>query len=178
MVRVSEGARIGGRERVRAAALELFLEHGFEATSMQQIADRAEVAKSLLHYHFDGKVALLTELVEPFLEASERAVAELWASGAPLEEVLSRYLDVVLAHRDEVSLLNVDVSSREHAGLGSRYDQVQAAWRRLVSDDDVLATATLGALTRPVVHGAEPDLHRRHDDLVTAAVALVGSSGA
>jgi AcrR family transcriptional regulator len=52
------------RERILAAAEELFAETGFDATPTSKIATRAEVPKGLVHYYFQRKSDLLTALVE------------------------------------------------------------------------------------------------------------------
>src|SRR5262245_60293978 len=52
------------RERILAAAEELFAESGFEATPTSRIAARAGVPKGLVHYYFQRKSDLLTALVE------------------------------------------------------------------------------------------------------------------
>ncbi|SEG60106.1 transcriptional regulator, TetR family [Saccharopolyspora kobensis] len=65
------------RERILAAAGELFAEHGFEATPTSRIAERAEVPKGLIHYYFRRKQDLLTALVDRLPEEpalSERVV--------------------------------------------------------------------------------------------------------
>jgi len=52
------------RERILAAAAELFAESGFEATPTSRIATLAKVPKGLVHYYFQKKQDLLTALVE------------------------------------------------------------------------------------------------------------------
>lgn len=52
------------RERILAAAEELFAESGFDATPTSKIAARAKVPKGLVHYYFQRKPDLLTALVE------------------------------------------------------------------------------------------------------------------
>lgn len=52
------------RERILAAAEELFAESGFEATPTSRIAARAHVPKGLVHYYFPRKSDLLAALVE------------------------------------------------------------------------------------------------------------------
>jgi AcrR family transcriptional regulator len=52
------------RERILAAAEELFAESGFEATPTSKIAAKARVPKGLVHYYFQRKPDLLTALVE------------------------------------------------------------------------------------------------------------------
>lgn len=52
------------RERILAAAEELFAESGFDATPTSKIAALARVPKGLVHYYFQKKQDLLTALVE------------------------------------------------------------------------------------------------------------------
>ena len=47
------------RERLERAALALFLEHGFDATTVAQIADRAGLTKSTFFRHFADKREVL-----------------------------------------------------------------------------------------------------------------------
>jgi len=51
------------RERILAAAAELFAEAGFDATPTSRIAVLARVPKGLVHYYFQKKQDLLTALV-------------------------------------------------------------------------------------------------------------------
>jgi len=79
------------RERILDAAESLFVEHGFEATSMRMITGRAGVNLAAINYHFGSKEALiqdvfrrrLTWLNQERLRALERYEAE--AKGAPLK---------------------------------------------------------------------------------------------
>jgi AcrR family transcriptional regulator len=57
------------RERILAAAAELFAESGFDATPTSRIAALAKVPKGLVHYYFQKKQDLLTALVERLPDA-------------------------------------------------------------------------------------------------------------
>jgi len=58
---LSKGERT--RLAVMEAAYELFLEHGYAATSMRQVADRAGIALGSIYNHFAGKEAIFRELI-------------------------------------------------------------------------------------------------------------------
>ncbi len=53
-----------GRERVIEAALELFGERGYDATSIAEIGERAGIAKSVLYHYFDSKAKLYEAVVK------------------------------------------------------------------------------------------------------------------
>src|SRR5690349_1916091 len=75
------------RERILEVARRLFTEHGYDGTSLRDIADELGFTKAALYYHFQSKEQILTALVEPVgdlirdmlgrLEAA--ADAEEWA---------------------------------------------------------------------------------------------------
>lgn len=79
------------RDRILDAAEILFVEHGFEATTMRMITSRAEANIAAVNYHFGSKDALiqevfkrrLTELNRRRLTALDRLEAE--AGGTPLK---------------------------------------------------------------------------------------------
>jgi AcrR family transcriptional regulator len=52
------------RERIITAALELFDQHGFEATKVSDICDRADVVNKTFFNHFPTKQHLLREVAE------------------------------------------------------------------------------------------------------------------
>jgi AcrR family transcriptional regulator len=51
------------RQAVMEAAYELFLEQGFAASSMRQVAERAGLALGGIYNHFPGKEAIFAELI-------------------------------------------------------------------------------------------------------------------
>jgi AcrR family transcriptional regulator len=51
------------RKAIIEAAYELFLQHGYAATSMRQIAKRAGLALGGIYNHFGGKEAIFSELI-------------------------------------------------------------------------------------------------------------------
>jgi AcrR family transcriptional regulator len=110
------------RERILAAAYELFSRHGIQAVGIDAVISRAGVARMSLYRHFKSK----NELVLAFLEQRE----ELWTKAWLRDEVERRDSDPVgrlLAifdvfdewFRDEgfegCSFINVLLESADHA---------------------------------------------------------------
>src|SRR6204780_2621097 len=50
------------RERILDIALELFTEHGYDKTSLREIADELGFTKAALYYHFERKEDILLAL--------------------------------------------------------------------------------------------------------------------
>ena len=71
-----------------AAALELFVEKGFAATRLEDVAVKAGVSKGTLYLYFDSKAALLKAVVEegivPVLDQGEDMLARHQGSAADL----------------------------------------------------------------------------------------------
>jgi AcrR family transcriptional regulator len=57
------GGESGTRERIIAAAVEVFAESGYDGTTMRAIAARAGVDSALLHHYFGTKADLFTETI-------------------------------------------------------------------------------------------------------------------
>jgi AcrR family transcriptional regulator len=76
------------------AALELFVERGFTATKLADVARRAGVTKGTVYLYFDSKEALLKTIVRetivPALASGEQLVAEHRGSAADLVASLIR----------------------------------------------------------------------------------------
>jgi AcrR family transcriptional regulator len=56
----SQGAET--RERILDVAQELFTQHGYDKTSLRDIADRLGITKAALYYYFERKEGILLEL--------------------------------------------------------------------------------------------------------------------
>ncbi|KRV48912.1 TetR family transcriptional regulator [Wenjunlia vitaminophila] len=86
------------RSRIEEVALDLFCEQGYEKTSLREIADRLEVTKAALYYHFKSKEDILISVVETVGQPLTELVE--WGMSQPrtLEtkrEILRRYGDAV-----------------------------------------------------------------------------------
>jgi AcrR family transcriptional regulator len=86
------------REELIHAAAGLFKERGFDATSMQEIADRMGILKGSLYHYVKTKEDLLWMVMEPALrELVERAHAILSNETVP---VTDRLVEMMLVHAE------------------------------------------------------------------------------
>ncbi|MDZ7376237.1 MAG: TetR family transcriptional regulator [candidate division KSB1 bacterium] len=65
------------REKIKAAALELFMERGYDGARMQEIADRAGANKALIHYYFSSKSELFEAIIRETFEELFRSFDEV-----------------------------------------------------------------------------------------------------
>lgn len=86
---------------ILAAARELFLDHGFDAVSMDMVARQAPVSKATLYAHFASKEDLFTAVV---VDEAKRVTDEVWriAPGsndvaAVLRHVAEKFVDIFLS---------------------------------------------------------------------------------
>ncbi|MFO8191825.1 MAG: TetR family transcriptional regulator [Bacillota bacterium] len=56
------------KKRITAAAIDLFSQKGYDATSVNEIAGMAGVTKALIYYYFKSKEDILDNLVSSLLE--------------------------------------------------------------------------------------------------------------
>ena len=87
---------VRGRERVIRQARELFLEQGYAAVSMQQIADAVGVNKATLYHYFRDKQALFIAVMVEQGKQMNAAVAAALAAGETLQEKLHSVAQTIL----------------------------------------------------------------------------------
>ncbi|MDL5159749.1 TetR/AcrR family transcriptional regulator [Actinomycetospora termitidis] len=85
------------RDRVYAAAIALFVERGFDETSMDDIAARAGLARTTVFNHFSRKALFLEEWARRRRERAARALEDAAPSTRPLREVLGSYFSGLAA---------------------------------------------------------------------------------
>lgn len=64
------------RERILEVALDLFRRHGYEGTSIRDVAERMGLTKAAVYYHFPSKESLLADVLTPAMTRVRRVLAE------------------------------------------------------------------------------------------------------
>jgi AcrR family transcriptional regulator len=75
------------RQRLAEVALRMFLANGYEATTLDMIAEAAKVSRRTFFHHFDSKDAILSTWVIELDEVARSAVADQPEGTTPLEAV-------------------------------------------------------------------------------------------
>jgi AcrR family transcriptional regulator len=102
-------SRSDTRARIQRVALELFAEQGYDKTSLREIAERLDVTKAALYYHFKSKEDIVRSLVEDYFGQLDALIA--WAKTQPRtpgtrDEILGRYVRIVADGSDAVRMLH------------------------------------------------------------------------
>jgi TetR/AcrR family transcriptional regulator, mexJK operon transcriptional repressor len=84
------------RQRILAAATELFLAEGYGSTSIEAVAARAGVSKRTFYHRFDDKAALFAAVVHEIIEQIRPPPDVPLIEGSNLREVLRRLAGMIL----------------------------------------------------------------------------------
>jgi len=124
--------KVARRQSILDAAGSLFLEQGVSATTMDQIAERAELSKGAVYLYFSSKEELCLALL---VEASQVFTDEMKQSriaGAPpleeLEQLIQAYYDFYRRRPDYFRLLFV-IEHQPYRGPVA--DELRARWTAL-----------------------------------------------
>ncbi|MGY3314490.1 AcrR family transcriptional regulator [Peribacillus simplex] len=79
--------RQASKEKIRTAAMELFMKQGYYATSISDIAKKAGISKGLLYNYYKGKEELLSEMVEARIKEVVEVMEEAFTLNTPLEQL-------------------------------------------------------------------------------------------
>ena len=88
------------REKILTAALEVFSAKGFHGTTVDEIAERAELGKGTVYRHFHSKKGLFSELIRSKVAELEQAVAGAIDPRADVLEFIEAYLRIYFAFFD------------------------------------------------------------------------------
>ena len=125
------------RERILDVALELFIEQGYDKTSLREIADQLGFTKAALYYHFASKddilMALHLRLHEFGREAldamgDDRASPEVWVRAARrlIDQMLRQRALFILHERNQAA---IEALHRQEAEPNTRTSRTGSARR-------------------------------------------------
>lgn len=123
------------RERIVAAADQLFYRQGFEHTSFAAIANAVGISRGNFYYHFKTKDEILTAVIDLRL-ANTRGMLEVWERDAdgPEQRILG-FIHILIGNRAKikrhgcpVGTLCTELAKLEHAAQ-TRANKVFALFR-------------------------------------------------
>jgi AcrR family transcriptional regulator len=84
------------RERILDVATDLFLSHGYAATSIDAVARRARISKRTFYHRFEDKPALFGAVVHRIIDRLRPPASVPLISGANVQEILQRLAALIL----------------------------------------------------------------------------------
>ena len=129
------------KAKIRKAALRLFAERGYNAVSMRDLAEAVGMRQGGLYNHFEGKQALLSDLMEThmvgLLEALDTAMADINGTRARLEAFVRHHVAHHLNYPDDVFLAYMEIRSLDsgsRAGVVALRNRYEHMLRKILED--------------------------------------------
>jgi AcrR family transcriptional regulator len=187
-------------QEILTAAAELFGERGYDAVSLEHVADRLDVTKSSLYYYFSSKDELVTAAIESLGDDWTTRLEQLLAetSGTPADRLRALIHEhLTIAVHDYPAVLRLFLEPRQWPE--AQHDRIKALRRRhdalfralveegltvgdfhLVDTDTALQCMHAAMSQAPTWCADLPARAQRKaiDNLTDTLMMLTGSSGA
>ncbi|MDR6976660.1 AcrR family transcriptional regulator [Streptomyces sp. 3330] len=127
------------RQRIQDVALELFAEQGYEKTSLREIAERLDVTKAALYYHFKTKeeiiVGIFTDLTKPIEDLIE------WGRSQPhtletKQELVRRYSQALSEATPLFRFMQENQATVRELQIGDSFKDRMRGLRDIIIDPD------------------------------------------
>jgi AcrR family transcriptional regulator len=154
------------RQQLLAVGRELFGQRGYEATSIEEVASRADVSKPVVYEHFGGKEGLHAAVVDREMHRLLERFQSALSSGGQPRELLERaalvLLDYIEDDTDGFRVLTRDAPIT--SGTGTFSSLIGEVARRV---EHILGQQFAG-------RGYDPQLAALYSQALVGMVALVG----
>jgi AcrR family transcriptional regulator len=131
-VPLRERTRRAVRKELQTVAIGLFLQQGFEATTVEQIAEAAGLSRRSFHRYFASKDDVLTAALEESGATIVTGIAARPGSDSPWLALRRGFDDLVAgAGPEAVPLIRAMLHS---TALSSSHAQKEASWQQAMSD--------------------------------------------
>jgi AcrR family transcriptional regulator len=143
------------REEIRETALDLFVAHGYGATSLEDIAGRLRLTRQAVLYHFRTKEELLRNVLDAYFSEIASVVDGIHVSDPPSpaerRAAIAALVEISVPHRRAIALLNRFTTESKIADLGPVLVTLNAQFVRLlagsaIADDPALRVRVVGTL--------------------------------
>ena len=110
------------RDKILAAAVQLFAEYGYHAATMRDIAQIAGIQAASIYYHYPSKQTLLVEIMESHmwqLNANlERIIRKPHKVKQCLYEAISNHIQLHTAYKSEFFIIDTEIRALEGENRG------------------------------------------------------------
>ena len=127
------------RQRIQDVALELFAEQGYEKTSLREIAERLDVTKAALYYHFKTKEEIIVGIFEDLTKPIEELIE--WGKGQPhtletKQEIVRRYSQALSEAAPLFRFMQENQATVRELSIGESFKSRMKGMRDIVIDPE------------------------------------------
>ncbi|MEU6531706.1 helix-turn-helix domain-containing protein [Streptomyces sp. NPDC046928] len=127
------------RQRIQDVALELFAEQGYEKTSLREIAERLDVTKAALYYHFKTKEEIIVSLFEDLTKPIEELIE--WGRRQPhtlatKQEIVRRYSQTLTDAAPLFRFMQENQATVRELSIGEMFKSRMLGMRDIIIDPD------------------------------------------
>ncbi|MDO0935331.1 TetR/AcrR family transcriptional regulator [Streptomyces sp. DG2A-72] len=127
------------RQRIQDIALELFAEQGYEKTSLREIAERLDVTKAALYYHFKTKEEIIVSLFEDMTKPIEGLIE--WGRQQPhtletKQEIVRRYSQTLYEAAPLFQFMQENQATVRELSIGEMFKNRMMGMRDIIIDPD------------------------------------------
>jgi AcrR family transcriptional regulator len=139
MDRTKQRRRGDTRQRIQDVALELFAEQGYEKTSLREVAERLDVTKAALYYHFKTKEEIIVSLFEDLTKPIEDLIE--WGRQQPhtldtKQEIVRRYSEALTKAAPLFRFMQENQATVRDLSIGDTFKTRMLAMREIIIDPE------------------------------------------
>ena len=152
------------RAALRRSAAEMFREHGFSSTTLDQIAQRAGVDRSSLYYYVSGKTELFLDVVSEAIENMSIIAWQIRNGEGSSGEKIEKFCHAIMDNYLKYPHIYVFIQEKMTKGLNTKPMRVLRQFERQIEN----------AIIEVIEEGIERD-EIRHD--ISPKIAAYGILG-
>lgn len=137
MPKLSQNVIDEKKSKIEEAARELLIKQGFHATSMRDIAKRADVSLGNLYNYYETKEAIFESIINSYLQTVDSKLKQIFEEiTEPLEPVALRKLgetvgNLVDEHQDFWLLMYIDVLEFQNRHFRKMFEGLTKNFQRM-----------------------------------------------
>ncbi|MEV7796492.1 helix-turn-helix domain-containing protein [Streptomyces sp. NPDC087512] len=175
------------RQRIQDVALELFAEQGYEKTSLREIAERLDVTKAALYYHFKTKEEILVSIFEDLSRPIEDLIA--WGRQQPhnletKQEIVRRYSEALAGAAPLFRFMQENQATIRELSIGEMFKSRTLGLRDILIDpeadlvDQVRCVSAMFTLHAGMIvfQDLEGDPEKKREAVLEVATDLVAQA--
>jgi AcrR family transcriptional regulator len=129
------------REKIRAAAVQLFAEMGYHAAPLRDIASLAGIQAASIYYHYPSKQALLVEIMDTYMRQLNSYLEEILARptnvAERLYEAIASHIRLHTTYKAEFFIIDTEIRALEgenRANILALRDRYEHLLQRLLQE--------------------------------------------